>query len=141
MIVLATVAHATALAAIHAVGFPPREAWGEDAIGLQLALPGAFGLIDDRGGMLLGRVAADEAEVLTLAVAPAVRRNGVATGLLHAAARHAAVRGARVMFLEVAAGNAAALTLYGGVGFVEVGRRRRYYADASDALVLRMNLV
>ena len=38
MIVLATVAHATALAAIHAVGFPPREAWGEDAIGLQLAL-------------------------------------------------------------------------------------------------------
>jgi len=76
MIVLATVAHATALAAIHAVGFPPREAWGEDAIGLQLALPGAFGLIDDRGGMLLGRVAADEAEVLTLAVAPAVRRNG-----------------------------------------------------------------
>ena len=49
-------AHAAALAAIHAAAFPPTEAWGEDAIGLQLALPGSFGLIDERGGMLLGRV-------------------------------------------------------------------------------------
>jgi ribosomal-protein-alanine N-acetyltransferase len=44
------------------------------------------------------------------------------------------------MFLEVATGNAAALALYRREGFVEVGRRRRYYADASDALVLRVNL-
>ena len=41
------------------------------------------------------------------------------------------------MFLEVATGNAAALALYRREGFVEVGRRRRYYADRSDALVLR----
>ena len=125
-----TSAHAAALAAIHAAAFPPGEAWGEDAIALQLALPGAFGLIDERGGMLLGRVAADEAEVLTLAVAPAVRRRGIAAALLRAAmARGQARGGATAMFLEVATGNAAALALYRREGFVEVGRRRRYYAD------------
>jgi ribosomal-protein-alanine N-acetyltransferase len=140
MIVVATPAHAAALAAIHASAFPPREAWGEDAITIQLALPGAFGLIDDRGGMLLGRMAADEAEVLTLAVAPEARRQGIATLLLRAAKAHVGARGGTGVFLEVATGNAAALALYAREGFVEVGRRRRYYADSADALVLRARL-
>jgi ribosomal-protein-alanine N-acetyltransferase len=140
MIVHATVTHAAVLAAIHAAAFPPREAWSEDVIALQLGLPGAFGLVDESGGMLLGRVAADEAEVLTLAVAPPVRRHGLATALLRAARVHVGGCGGNALFLEVATGNLAALSLYRREGFVEVGRRRRYYADASDALVLRMNL-
>ncbi len=140
MISRASPAHAAALAAIHAAAFPPREAWGEDAISLQLALPGAFGLIDERGGMLLGRIAADQAEVMTLGVAPAVRRQGVASGLLSAAKAHAARCGAVALFLEVATGNEAALTLYLREGFTERGRRRRYYADKSDALVLGAEL-
>ncbi len=141
MISLITAAHAAALAAIHAAAFPPREAWGEDAIALQLALPGAFGLIDDRGGMLLGRMVADEAEVLTLAVSPSARRQGVATALLRAAKAHVGERHGNVMFLEVATGNAAALALYHREDFTEVGRRRHYYADSSDALVLRGKIV
>jgi ribosomal-protein-alanine N-acetyltransferase len=140
MIVAATPAHAAALAAIHASAFPPREGWGEDAITIQLALPGAFGLIDDRGGMLLGRMAADEAEVLTLAVAPEARRQGIATLLLREAKAHVGFRGGTAVFLEVATGNAAALALYAREGFVEVGRRRRYYSDSADALVLRATL-
>jgi ribosomal-protein-alanine N-acetyltransferase len=141
MISQATPAHAAALAAIHASAFPPRETWGEDAIAIQLALPGVFGLIDDRGGMLLGRSAADEAEVLTLAVVPSARRQGIATALLHAARAQVAAFGGVAMLLEVATGNAAALALYERERFIEVGRRRRYYADSSDALVLRMNLL
>jgi [ribosomal protein S18]-alanine N-acetyltransferase len=140
MIIEAAKPHAAVLAAIHAAAFPEGEAWGEDAISLQLALPGAFGLIDERGGMLLGRIVADEAEVLTLAVAPSVRRRGIATALLRAAMARVSADGATAMFLEAATGNAAALTLYRREGFVEVGRRRRYYADSSDALVLRVNL-
>ena len=136
MIIPATGAHVAVLAAIHAAAFPPRETWGEDAFSLQLALPGSLGLIDERGGMLLGRVAAGEAEVLTLAVTPAVRRQGIATALLREAATQARTNGAQRMFLEVATGNAVALALYRSVGFVEVGRRRQYYADQSDALVL-----
>ena len=102
--------------------------------------PGAFGLIDDRGGMLLGRIAADQAEVLTLAVEPSVHRQGIATALLRAAKVKVCGCGGNAIFLEVATGNTAALSLYRREGFVEIGRRRRYYADASDALVLRMNL-
>jgi ribosomal-protein-alanine N-acetyltransferase len=136
MISRATVAHATALATIHSAALPPREVWGEDAIFLQLGMPGAFGLIDERGGMLLGRVAADQAEVLTLAVAPAVRRQGIASGLLRAAKTHAATCGAAALYLEVATRNEAALALYRREGFSEAGRRLHYYADASDALVM-----
>lgn len=140
MIHLATAAHAVALATIHAAAFPAGEAWGADAIALQLELPGAFGLIDQRGGMLLGRVAADEAEVLTLAIVPEMRRRGVASGLLVAVRDEVRARGGRAIFLEVATGNLAARALYARCGFVEVGQRRRYYADGSDAIVLRLDL-
>jgi ribosomal protein S18 acetylase RimI-like enzyme len=50
----------------------------------------------------------------------------------------AAKRGAMDLFLEVAEPNLAARALYAGAGADEVGRRRRYYADGADALVLRL---
>ena len=140
MIVQATPLHATAMAEMHAAAFPHGERWGADAIALQLAQPGAFGLIDPAGGMLLGRVSGDEAEILTLAIAPAVRRQGRALALLSAAASRARGTGAQVLFLEVSADNAAANALYASMGFVEIGRRLRYYANGSDALVLRLDL-
>lgn len=140
MILPASQLHAPAMAAIHAAAFPPGEAWGTDAISLQLALPGAFGLIDERGGMLLGRVIVDEAEVLTLAVAPQARRQGIARALLEAARNETRLRGGRTIFLEVAVGNLPARELYCRFGFTEAGRRHRYYPDLSDALVLRMNV-
>ena len=141
MIIRATEAHAAALATIHSAAFPRSEAWGADAISLQLGLPGSFGLLDLRGGMLLGRIVGDEAEVLTLAVAPAMRRQGFASGLLRTAKALAGAQGSIAVFLEVATGNSAALALYGQHGFVEVGRRRRYYADGSDAVVMRASLL
>ncbi|MGA3398587.1 MAG: GNAT family N-acetyltransferase [Acetobacteraceae bacterium] len=136
----ATRAQVAPLAAIHADAFPPREAWGEDAIALQLAMPGVFGLLHPLGGMILARVTEDEAEVLTLAVAPEVRRQGVAGALLAAAMATAREQAARTMVLEVAIGNAAARALYERAGFVEAGRRPRYYADGGDALILRARL-
>ena len=48
----ATPVHAAVLAAIHAEAFPPAEAWGMDAISLQLALAGVFGLLDGRGSII-----------------------------------------------------------------------------------------
>lgn len=136
----ATVAHAAILAAVHATAFPPRERWGIDAISLQLALPGVFGFLDPRGGMLLARATGDEAEILTLAVEPRTRRQGVATALLTKALAEARRRGARSVLLEVSVNNAAARALYRRAGFVEVGRRPRYYADGSDAMILRVAL-
>jgi ribosomal-protein-alanine N-acetyltransferase len=136
----ATHAHVPALAAIHAGAFPRREAWSEDAFALQLAMPGVFGLVDARGGLILARVAADEAEVLTLAVAPTLRRKGIGRALLAGAMAMAAGEGAQSVVLEVAVGNAAARALYAAADFTEIGRRPRYYADGSDALVLRAAL-
>ena len=129
--------HARVLAAIHQAAFPPDEAWDAIAMAELLAMPGTFGLIDEAGGFIL---AADEAEILTLAVLPECRRQGIAARMLAAALRVASLAGAKAMLLEVAEPNLAARGLYSGFGFREVGRRRRYYADGSDALVLRSDL-
>jgi ribosomal-protein-alanine N-acetyltransferase len=137
----ATPSEAAALAGLHAAAFPPAEAWGPDAIALMLEMPGAYGLWRPGAGFVLARAAGGEAEILTLAVAPAARRQGLGTALMGGALAGAASRGAEAMFLEVAAENAAALALYRGLGFAEVGRRRRYYADGADALVLRRDLL
>jgi ribosomal-protein-alanine N-acetyltransferase len=133
-------AHADALAAIHAAAFREGEAWSAGVLAGQLAQPGCFALLDPAGGMLLARLAADEAEILTLAVAPKARRGGIGLALVGAAMRRAAAAGAAAMFLEVASTNAPARALYARAGFVRVGRRARYYANGGDALVLRAEL-
>jgi ribosomal-protein-alanine N-acetyltransferase len=78
--------------------------------------------------------------VLTLAVIPSARRQGIGARLLDAATRHAASHGALTAFLEVSIYNTAALALYARAGFTPIGRRARYYADNTDALVLRRSL-
>ena len=135
-LIAAAPAHAGVLAALHAAAFPAPEHWGEAAIAAQLALPGGFGLFTPAGGMVLGRLAADEAEILALAVIPARRRAGLGRMLLAAAESHVAARGGRVVFLEVAATNTPARALYAASFYREIGRRSRYYRDGTDALVL-----
>jgi ribosomal-protein-alanine N-acetyltransferase len=141
MIVAATPAHAAVMAAIHAETFPAGETWDAATFATMLRLPGGFGVVASQGGMLLARVVAGEGEILTLAVAPGARRQGVARKMLQAAMAHAAGAGAITMFLEVACANRPARTLYGQAGFCEVGRRRSYYPDGGDALVLRAALI
>jgi ribosomal-protein-alanine N-acetyltransferase len=132
--------HATALSAIHARAFPSDEFWDERIIAGQLSQPGVFGLLDERGGMLLARLAADEAEILTVAVVPERRQQGLGGALIQAAADEARARGAAKLFLDVSTRNPAARGLYQQLGFAQVGRRRGYYADGSDALVLSKDL-
>jgi len=138
--ITATTAHAEAMAWIHAQAFRTADAWGSDAFALQLAQPSTFGLLDERGGLVLARAIAEQAEVLTLAVVPAERRQGIGTALVTAALAEAARRGARAMFLEVANSNRAARMLYDRLGFVQSGWRPRYYSDGTDALILRLPL-
>src|SRR3954468_196357 len=114
--------HAAAMAAVHAACFPSGDAWTAAAIAEQLALPGTFGLVAPEGGMVLARMAADEAKILTLAVAPALRRRGHGAALLAAAERAAAARGAATMYLEVAEDNGAARAMYVAAGYVSAGR-------------------
>jgi len=79
----------------------------------------------------------DEAHITTMAVLPAIRRNGVATALLLELLQEARRGGARVATLDVRVSNLDAQRLYLAFGFVEVGRRIRYYDDNDeDALVM-----
>lgn len=133
-------ADAPALAALHEAAFEAGERWDAAAIGVLLGMPGVFGLHIPGAGFVLARVAADEAEILTLAVIPTARRQGHAGALLAGAMAAALLRGAGTMFLEVSDRNAAARGLYAQAGFAEAGRRRHYYADGADALVLRRAL-
>ncbi|MBW8268375.1 GNAT family N-acetyltransferase [Caldovatus aquaticus] len=137
------------LAELHRRAFPPGQSWGRDALATMLGLPGTFALwarvpggAEGGGpaGFVLARVAAEEAEILTLAVLPERRGAGIGTALLRGAATVAAARGARTLFLEVSEANAAARALYAAAGFTGRGRRPRYYADGSDALVLGLSL-
>jgi ribosomal-protein-alanine N-acetyltransferase len=136
----ATWGHAGVMAEIHRTAFPATEAWSRDVMLLQLGTPTTFGLIYSHAGMILGRVAADEAEILTLAVDPGQRRRGVGSALLGAAMARAGNLGATFMFLEVAVTNDAARALYAAHGFTEAGLRRHYYTDGTDALILRSTL-
>ena len=139
-LVRATALHANALAAIHAKADPVGEHWSAAAFATLLGQPGVVALIDPAGGLVLSRVAGDEAELLMLSVLPAVRRQGRAQALLCAAEAVMRDAGARAMFLEVHARNLAARSLYDVAGYREVGRRRRYYADGADAVVMRRDL-
>ena len=132
---------AAALAMLHAAAFD--DSWSADWIGRLLAQPGTFA-IRAEGGFILVRSAGGEAEVLTLAVAPAARRRGIASILIVEAAKCALEAGARRLFLEVSDANEPAKSLYTCAGFNEVGRRKGYYQGVGgrreDALVLAVEL-
>jgi ribosomal-protein-alanine acetyltransferase len=92
-------------------------------------------------GFIVGRQIKPDAELLNLAVAPAARRSGVATGLLQALLEALRRDGMTQVFLEVRESNYAAITFYGKSGFQETGRRPNYYQNPDEAaLVLAKRL-
>src|SRR6478609_8700822 len=110
-------------AALHAEAFVPfgERAWTRQDMAELLASPGVTGLLLEvdgaDAGMAICRVAADEAELITIAVRLAHRRRGAGRRLLAAAIDHVRSAGARTLILEVAADNPAALRLYELSGF------------------------
>ena len=96
---------------------------------------------EDIAGAVASRVAADEAEILNLAVARDWRRRGIGRRLMETALEGAVSGGVRRVFLEVRESNAGARAFYGRLGFAEAGRRRGYYHHpAEDALLLSRSL-
>ncbi len=142
--------HAELLAGMHVVCF--AEPWSHASMVEILSMPGAEGLIavdrDSRSpgptgpgpaGLVLWRRVLDEAEILTIAVLPPWRRQGLGGVLLRAAMDAVAQVGAVSMFLEAAADNLPALELYRRHDFEQIGLRKGYYGGI-DALVLRRGL-
>ena len=130
---------------IHTVSFD--DAWSGAMIRRILAMPGTFGIVARQSrrwsiaGFALGRITADECEILSIAVAPDHRGAHVGAMLLDGAMHQAAHGGARKLFLEVAEDNDIARTLYDSRGFVPVGRRPDYYArnDGTSAAAVTMS--
>lgn len=132
-----------ALADLHSRAFTTPRPWSAAEISALLAGNGVFWLGHARG-FVMGRAVAGEAEVLTLAVAPDQRRQGVARGLMQGFEHAAQAAGAETAFLEVAANNDAAIALYLSLGYAQAGRRKGYFETPHgtriDALVMTRTL-
>jgi ribosomal-protein-alanine N-acetyltransferase len=146
LIAQARLTDAALMATIHATCF--ARAWDEGSMAQFLKGPGTLCLIGSLAdesmaipcGLLIARRAADEAELLTVGVAPASRRAGLGRALLHHALPPLRESGARQLYLEVEDGNEAALALYRSLGAVPVGRRKAYYENRADATIFSLAL-
>lgn len=133
-----------ALATLHARAFVTPAPWEAASFAGFLTDPLAFLLEEADAGFLLGRAAAGEAELLTIAVAPEARRRGLGRKLVARFLYQAQLRGADRAFLEVASDNPAAIALYDSSGFQRAGLRRGYYLSPRgqriDALIMARDL-
>jgi len=134
---------AAAMAALHAASF--RRGWSEDEfrsmLGDQAVLAHRAMQGSKLAGFIITRMAADESEILSVAVAASAQGRGLAGRLLHLHLRRLAGLGTRTVFLEVGEDNVPAIRLYTRAGFEEVSRRQAYYQGDTGrqtaALVLR----
>jgi ribosomal-protein-alanine N-acetyltransferase len=145
VLALASRAHIPEVAAIEEACF--SDPWSEASFRQAIDNAGVFFRVatEGAGGAVVGYVvawfAADEGEIANVAVAPAARGRGIGGLLLDAAIAAAPEHGAGALYLDVRESNARARALYDSRGFVEVGRRRRYYRRPSeDAIVLRRSI-
>lgn len=146
----ASIDDAVTLAVLSAGAFDPAfgEAWSAEQLAASLAEAASIahvGFVESGAvGFHLVRCAAEEAELLLVAVAPEQRRRGVAARLIDHAMTAARQRGVMTIFLEVREGNHAGRGLYERQGFITVGRRRGYYLGRSgvryDAITMRRPL-
>ena len=87
-------------------------------------------------GMLVAWLFVDEAHIATIATHPDYRRQGIARRLLAHTLQSAMREGAQSSFLEVRESNSSAQAMYRKFGYVEVGRRKRYYKDNDEDAIL-----
>jgi [ribosomal protein S18]-alanine N-acetyltransferase len=142
----ATLRDAAALAQLHGASF--HRGWGEGEFETMLTerntLVHRLRLGRKIIGFAVSRMAADEAEILSIAVAASQRGRGLSRNLLLTHLGHLAGRGVRTVFLEVEENNRPARRLYDRAGFTVAGRRERYYRQADgeqlNALLMRRDL-
>jgi [ribosomal protein S18]-alanine N-acetyltransferase len=142
----ATLRDAPKLAQLHGASF--HRGWGEGEFESMLTERNTLVHRLRSGRKVIGfavsRMAADEAEILSIAVAPGHRGRGLSRNLLMTHLGHLAGRGVRTIFLEVEENNQAARRLYDRTGFAVIGRRERYYREPNgeqlNAVLMRRDL-
>ena len=137
---------AARLAQLHGASF--HRGWGEGEFEVMLTERNTLVHRLRQGRKVIGfsvsRMAADEAEILSIALDASQRGRGLSRNLLMTHLGHLAGRGVRTVFLEVEENNAPARRLYEWAGFSVVGRRERYYqqpgGEQLNALLMRRDL-
>lgn len=124
------------LANLHAKCFPHKPWTKMDFADLQKS---GCEIIASQNGFIVYRAVADEAEIITIGVAPDARRGGIAAAMLGIIEGDLKKRGVKHIFLEVAADNAPARNLYQNNGYAEIGVRPKYY-DGVDAIMMRKDI-
>lgn len=133
-------AHVFQIAALEQRCF--TDPWSENAVKSELENPLSVWLVALNGETVAGYVGSQtvlgETDMMNLAVAPDFRRRGIGEALVNALVARLKSMGGHCLTLEVRASNAPAQALYQKLGFVQVGRRPRYYEKPrEDALILR----
>lgn len=117
--------------------------WSFEMLSFELHSPLCVLACEKRDGKIaayaLGRVIADEGELLRLGTSPSARRQGLAEKALAALFGKMREKGAARCFLEVRSRNVPAISLYEKRGFKRVGLRKKYYGD-DDAIVMAIDL-
>ena len=137
--------HAELLANIHRRCFP--HYWDINAFNDFFAIEGTHALLAESEqpvGMMVYRIAGDQADIMTIAVLPEHRRQGLAAALVEKALADIATHKIDTLFLDVEDGNVAAIALYEKYGFSHLRRRKLYYRQkdgtCTDALVMQRKL-
>lgn len=142
----ADIAYSAILAAIHEESF--SQSWSEESLRQLLVQPSVSGLLARRGespcGFMLCQRTGEEAEILTLAVLPALRRQHIAMELVEALKYRARLWSLNRLLLDVAEDNIPARRLYNRCGFLSIAKRKGYYRRAdggrTDAIIMSYTL-
>lgn len=143
MIVRMNESHVPQIAALEQICF--SDPWSEASVRYECSNPLSDWLVAVEDERVVGYVGSQsvppEADVMNLAVAPEYRRKGIGSALMQALTELLHTNGMESLFLEVRASNDPAIALYQRFGFVQVGRRKKYYVNPTeDALILRKEL-
>lgn len=124
------------LADLHKLCFPHKPWTADDFRDLKKS---GCEIVASENGFIVWRTVADESEIITIGVHPAARGAGIATAMLTLMEHETKKAGAKTIFLEVSAENAPAIALYKKCGFIENGRRPKYY-DGIDAVLMKKEI-
>ena len=126
----------TELANLHKKCFPNRPWSADDFRDLKNS---GCEIIMSENGFIVYRIAADEAEIITIGVNPEMRHNGIASTMIGIIEKTLKNQGVKKLFLEVASNNIPAQKLYENTGFKTVGLRPKYY-DGIDAILMSKDI-
>lgn len=138
-----TISDVSAIAKLEKVCF--SDPWSENSIASELNNPLSYWLVAEMSGMVVGYVGSqavlDAADMMNLAVSPDYRQMGIGQALVNSLVHNLRQKNIIALLLEVRVSNLSAISLYEKLGFLQIGRRPKYYHNPrEDALILRKEL-